>query len=201
MLALCGSQYKICPDSGLNQWLQQCPDVKQMQAILKEWMWLETLKECAECGDEFKQRDLRWDVVGAFSDPGNLICRDCWDYACEPTIANPDGVKDQAWPTFVCSSGLDEKSMQDIMQEGFIVDERNKAIGTVKNYNAKFHTGYVSLYGYEDSAEIGTLEPGCKVVCDCKGYEKGEIDLKKVHKPYVTDGTEFAKEKRQKIIN
>jgi hypothetical protein len=48
MLALCESQYKVCPDSKLKQWLEQCPDVKQMQAILEEWMWLEMLKECNE---------------------------------------------------------------------------------------------------------------------------------------------------------
>ena len=41
-----------------------------------------------------------------------------------------------------------------------------KIIGTVKNYNSKFHTGKVCLYGYEALAEYGELDPECDVFSD-----------------------------------
>ena len=197
MLALCGSTNKELSPS-LVTWLQQCPDVKEMKSILKEYMWLETDCECSECGETYKQRDMRWDVGFPFSDGQSLICHDCWNFFCEPTIANPDGI-DEPWPSSVSSKGPTQNVN---LMDGFIIDETDHVIGTVTGYNKKFHTGKVCLYGYETDAELGSLQPEHKVVTHCEGYEKAEINMDK-YKPYVCDGEEWSaqisKSKKMKL--
>lgn len=161
----------------LATWLQQCPNVDEMKTILEEYMWLETESGCSECGETHKQRNLRWDPGFPFSGEG-LICKNCWDFFCEPTIANPDGIQ-EPWPASVSSRAIGQQLM-----DGFIVDETKHVIGTVTGYNPKWHTGKVCLYGYEDGEELGSLDTKHQVVTDCAGYAKGQIDMDK-YKPYV----------------
>lgn len=86
---------------------------------------------------------------------------------CEQTIANPDGIQ-EPWPASVSSQAIGQQLM-----DGFIV-----------GYNPKWHTGKVCFYGYEDCAELGSLDPKHQVVTDCTGYVKGQINMDK-YKPYV----------------
>lgn len=45
-----------------------------------------------------------------------------------------------------------------------------KLIGIVEDFRPKKWFGKVILFGMEDFAEYGTLEPDCKVIADGKTY-------------------------------
>jgi len=143
----------------LRDWLITCPDREGLTKAMSNWLFLETEIECFECGETHQRKNLRYYTVGAFANPDELICKNCWNYCSKPTLANPNG-ENKKWPDY-----LDINEKNDIMiKSGTIIDQNGCKIGHVKHYNKKHHTGYVTLIGYEDFTELGSLDQTNTVV-------------------------------------
>ncbi len=158
-------------DKEIYNWIQACPDKVGMQKLLMQYAWLESNEKCYECGETTQRKFLRYDTIGPYSDGTTLICEDCWDFNCEPTPANEDGIKDCPWPKeYPTYNNISNSSAGKI---------RNKLsgeiIGTVTQYNERHHTGKVTLFGYEDSPEIGTLDVNCEVIFDIESIIENSV--------------------------
>lgn len=150
-------------------WMRGCPDPSSMNQVLTNLFWLRAKDTCVECGDEYPRHELRYDEYGPFSDPNQLICRDCFDYSCEPTFANPEGIQSQ-WPPFLVPSNNTKYN------ETYRIRFKDQIVGTVTHYNPQSHTGFVTLYGLEDFAELGSLDPQ-QVVVDANDEPVGSKGL------------------------
>jgi hypothetical protein len=157
--------------SEVKSWLGTCPDVERVNQWLTTNIWLRSPSKCAECGEKMPTSELRYDQYGAFSDPSNLICHDCFLYFCEPTIANPDGIEKSIWPPYLVPGSIDT-SLYD--SEFKIVDAHDVVVGSVTNYNPQFHTGHVTLDAFDGCDESGSLDPNYRVV-DTDGQVIGPL--------------------------
>jgi hypothetical protein len=147
----------------VKDWLQACPDQAQVNQWLTTNLWLRSKQQCVECGDEHARHELRYDVYGPFFDPSQLICHDCFEYFCLPTIANPEGLDKNLWPPFLVPGSADTSVYDSEFQ---IVDSQGSVIGKVSKYNPKSHTGMVTLEQFPECGEMGSLDPGCRVIDD-----------------------------------
>lgn len=160
-LATSGSlETTISPE--MRSWIVSCPDVAKFQAALQEYMFLNKDDECAECGEPYKTKDLRYDVACPCGDPENLICKNCWTMYDEGTMGDPS-YRPPPWPERLSLTVVPQP-----LVNGAIFDKTRRAIiGRVEGYNPKGHFAKkVILFGLESSAEAGSLDDDCVVVAD-----------------------------------
>ena len=147
----------------LQKWLSMCPDVDELKQKVEEYAWLTRRVRCPECGDKETRKDLVLDTNGPYSDGEQLICMHCWD--ANNVISAQNGLEQDLHPKH---ARMPPSKVLKQPQKVFVIfnTKRRKIIGNVCNYNTKFHTGKVSLFGMENSAEFGELDPDCEVFDD-----------------------------------
>lgn len=142
----------------MQDWANNCPNKEMLTKMLQDHVWYETFIHCPECGEKFLQKDLIVDSNGPYSDGQQLICKDCWH--SNNIVCKENGMPIQKKPVYgIPPSNFGIKMTKPI----YGIFRTGKKIGTVENYNAIFHTGRVTLFGMEDCAETGPLDPCCEV--------------------------------------
>jgi hypothetical protein len=146
----------------LAQWMRDCPDLALFQTAMKDYICLNTVTKCATCGEKYKTKDLRYDVADPCGDPLSLVCRNCWDLWNGGSLGDPQ-YRPPQWPETL---NLNDKPAPLI--NGIIVDRRtNAVIGRAKRYNPRGHFAeLVTLFGFEENAEGGSLDPDCFVIAE-----------------------------------
>ncbi len=139
------------------KWLNSCPNIEEMQSLLRRLLWLEKLQKCMQCGSIDKRKNLRYDVVSPYGDGSKLCCHECWDAWSSPESLLVDehspGYKKE-WPKECIKP-------KKISYDGAIYDKHGKYVGEAKGYNPNTHTAKrVELVGQPQNAEAGILEPG-----------------------------------------
>lgn len=132
-----------------KSWLTKCPDMKMLEEAVKMYAYLNEDKECEYCGQEEKRLNLR-DTREMVDEECN-VCRECWG----------DMYPKFAWPE---SRLTKDQTRPEPLAHGYIYNDQGHVIGEVTNYQPDLHTASkVMLYGREDCAEAGPLEPDCTV--------------------------------------
>ena len=171
-----------CPtlSDELRDWLATCPDSGRFLRIVEYNTYLNCEDGCHECGDRMLRVEMRQDFYSPFG-AGELVCRSCYEYFDEGTIASPNHRAppwdEQPLPPAPEVIPSRQVNLFDVQRISFPAIEwpctgkagvtppiqeiwyHDKCIGTVSSYNALHHTGYVTLHAFPNSSEWGTLGP------------------------------------------
>jgi hypothetical protein len=161
MLSTLNHPQLVAQSGELKAWLAACPQQAEFAELLKMAHWFNTKTKCTECGEKHMRHELRFDCWFPFAEDDSLICKDCFDVFCQPTMAQPKGMKVK-WPAFL-EYRDPEESNENVESAQYVVKRNGKDVGVVTHYNPIHHTGHMCFYGLENCAETGTLDQTCEV--------------------------------------
>lgn len=146
-----------------NDWIKICPDPNMLRKALemfsentKHQQWLEEFQPCSQCGEASSRRQLRWDKTHLFGADDELTCARCWKLHREAVCGDPG-----PWPEELPLPPNENSYLKEAPRN--IIDEEGKIIGIVDRYESKWHTGVVTLFGF-DIKEAGCLHPDWRVI-------------------------------------
>ncbi len=148
-----------------QKWLKTCPDLQNMIAHLHNAHILSQRKPCAECGEVYAVGEMRIDDFTSF--PCNeLICRDCAELFCEPTVGNDVGLDiNEEWKPTLRIADLQHDDVKNEVPLIIQFKTTKEKIGTVTDYNPRAHTGVVRLDAFGEK-ELGSLDWNCEVATE-----------------------------------
>lgn len=174
---------RVSFDQATLDWLAQCPDPMAVAKAAALGAWLNTMGECAYCGESMLRRDLRHDIGGTYWNTGELTCKRCWHFYDEGTPAVPD-FQTPEWPERYVPMQVSP------LVNGVLRCKATRRIhGNVEGFNPT--NGFamrVERIGFSDCAEAGSIDLSKEIVTDTEPYEQqvdyyGENSLRQLLLP------------------